>query len=105
MDRGRVLVENGPGVGTFTREILRRMRPDAILIAIELNTEFVEYLGEQIRDPRFRVVHGPAERVRSILTGRKSAAGGLHHLWFALSQHDGLAAPGDSRRVADGPEV
>lgn len=66
-ERARVLVEYGPGVGTFTREILRRMRPDAILIAIELNTEFVEYLGEQIRDPRFRVVHGSAARVRSIL--------------------------------------
>jgi phospholipid N-methyltransferase len=67
-ERARVLVEYGPGVGTFTREILRRMRPDAILIAIELNTEFVEYLGENVRDPRFRVVHGSAARVRSILS-------------------------------------
>jgi phospholipid N-methyltransferase len=67
-ERARVLVEYGPGVGTFTREILRRMRPDAVLVAIELNTEFVEYLGEQIRDPRFRVVHGSAARVRKILS-------------------------------------
>jgi phospholipid N-methyltransferase len=67
-ERARVLVEYGPGVGTFTREILRRMRPDAVLVAIELNTEFVEYLGEQIRDPRFRVVHGSAARVRGILS-------------------------------------
>jgi|SRR5579862_5551176 len=67
-DRARVLVEYGPGVGTFTREILRRMRPDAVLVAIELNTEFVEYLSENVRDPRFRVVHGSAARVRSILT-------------------------------------
>ena len=66
-DRARVLVEYGPGVGTFTREILRRMRPDAVLVAIELNTEFVEYLSENVRDPRFRVVHGSAARVRSIL--------------------------------------
>jgi phospholipid N-methyltransferase len=66
-ERARVLVEYGPGVGTFTREILRRMRPDAVLVAIELNTDFVEYLSDQVRDPRFRVVHGSAARVRSVL--------------------------------------
>lgn len=66
-NRARVVVEYGPGVGTFTREILRRMRPDAVLVAIELNTDFVEYLTEQVRDPRFRVVHGSAARVRSVL--------------------------------------
>jgi phospholipid N-methyltransferase len=65
--RARVLVEYGPGVGTFTREILRRMRPDATLVVIELNTEFVQYLGEHIHDPRLRIVHGSAARVRSVL--------------------------------------
>src|ERR1700730_12083551 len=64
--RARVLVEYGPGVGTFTREILRRMRPDAVLVAIELNTDFVEYLRTHICDPRFRVIHGSADRRRSI---------------------------------------
>jgi phospholipid N-methyltransferase len=67
-ERARVLVEYGPGVGTFTREILKRMRPDAVLVAIELNTDFVKYLGDHIRDPRLRVVQGSAARVRSILT-------------------------------------
>jgi hypothetical protein len=32
--RARVIVEYGPGVGVITREILRRMRSDATLIAI-----------------------------------------------------------------------
>jgi phospholipid N-methyltransferase len=73
-DRARVLVEYGPGVGTFTREILRRMRPDAILVAIELNTDFVEYLSDRVRDPRFRVVQGSAARVRSILAEQNLAA-------------------------------
>jgi len=66
-NRARVVVEYGPGVGTFTREILKRMRPDAVLVAIELNTDFVEYLRAHFADPRFRVVHGSAARVRSIL--------------------------------------
>ena len=66
-ERTRVLVEYGPGVGTFTREILKRMRPDAVLVAIELNTDFVEYLRDHVRDPRFRVVQGSAAHVRRIL--------------------------------------
>jgi phospholipid N-methyltransferase len=72
-DRARVLVEYGPGVGTFTREILKRMRPDAILVAIELNTEFVDYLRDRVRDPRFRVVHGSAARVRGVLAEQSLA--------------------------------
>jgi phospholipid N-methyltransferase len=66
-DRVRVLVEFGPGVGTITREALKRMRPDAVLLVIELNEEFVEYLTATIRDPRLRVVHGSAADVRRIL--------------------------------------
>jgi phospholipid N-methyltransferase len=72
-ERARVLVEYGPGVGTFTREILKRMRPDAVLVAIELNTDFVEYLSDNVRDPRFRVVHGSAARVRSVLAEQNLA--------------------------------
>jgi len=66
-DRARVLVEFGPGVGTITREVLKRMRPDAVLLVIELNQEFVQYLNTTIRDPRLRVVHGSAMHVRRIL--------------------------------------
>ena len=66
--RARVLVEYGPGVGTITREILKRMRPDATLVVVELNDDFVEYLGNNILDPRLRVVHGSAADVRRILT-------------------------------------
>ncbi len=72
-NRARVLVEYGPGVGTFTREILKRMRPDAVLVAIELNSEFVEYLRDRVHDPRFRVVHGSAARVRGVLAEQRLA--------------------------------
>jgi phospholipid N-methyltransferase len=66
-DRARVLVEFGPGVGTITREVLKRMKPDAVLLVIELNEDFVQYLGATIRDPRLRVVQGSAAHVRRIL--------------------------------------
>src|SRR5205085_12594047 len=59
-DRARVVVEYGPGVGTFTSEILRRLHPDAVLVAVETNPEFVTYVGRAYPDPRLRVVHGSA---------------------------------------------
>ncbi|HYM79082.1 MAG TPA: rRNA adenine N-6-methyltransferase family protein [Candidatus Dormibacteraeota bacterium] len=66
-DRARVLVEFGPGVGTITREALKRMRHDAVLVVIELNEDFVQYLSSTIRDPRLRIVQGSAAHVRRIL--------------------------------------
>jgi phospholipid N-methyltransferase len=66
-ERARVIVEYGPGVGTITQEILKRMRPDAILLALELNEEFVTFLREEIVDPRFHAVHASASDVRKVL--------------------------------------
>ena len=66
-NRARVIVEFGPGVGTITREALKRMRRDTVLIVIELNQDFVHYLRARVRDPRLRVVHGSAANVRFIL--------------------------------------
>jgi phospholipid N-methyltransferase len=59
-NRARVFLEYGPGVGTFTTEILRRMRPDGVLIALETNSDFVRFLKGRIRDDRLHVVHGSA---------------------------------------------
>jgi phospholipid N-methyltransferase len=58
--RARVFLEYGPGVGTFTTEILRRMRPDAVLVALETNADFVRFLRGKLRDDRLHVVHGSA---------------------------------------------
>jgi len=78
--RARVVVEFGPGVGTMTQEILKRMKPDAILIAIELNPDFVSYLQEKICDPRLRVVNASAAEVRRVL-----AAMDLGHADYIVS--------------------
>jgi len=66
-EQARVLVEYGPGVGVITAEVLRRMRPDAMLIAIETNPDFVSYLRESIQDARLHVVQASAESVDEIL--------------------------------------
>ena len=65
--KANVIVEYGPGVGTITGEILHRMRPDARLIVIEMNRDFVRYLRESFSDERLVVVEGSAENVRNVL--------------------------------------
>jgi phospholipid N-methyltransferase len=66
--RARVFLEYGPGVGTFTTEILRRMRPDAVLIAVETNADFVRFLRRRLSDHRLHVVHGSAADADSALS-------------------------------------
>lgn len=66
-EEARVIVEYGPGVGTITREVLRRMRPDATLVVIELNDDFVKVLRRNFDDPRLKVIHGSAADVRETL--------------------------------------
>jgi phospholipid N-methyltransferase len=65
--RARVIVEYGPGVGTITAEVLRQLRSDATLIAIEMNPDFVRHLSSSLNDRRLRVVEGSAEQVDETL--------------------------------------
>jgi len=69
VDWGRceVFVEYGPGIGTFTRPILERLRGDGVLVVIDTNPLYVEYLTRTIRDPRFHAVLGSAEHVEQHL--------------------------------------
>jgi phospholipid N-methyltransferase len=65
--RARVIVEYGPGIGSITAEILRRMRPEAHLVAIETNRDFVEFLRDALPDPRLHVVQDSAAEVDAVL--------------------------------------
>jgi phospholipid N-methyltransferase len=66
-ERARVIVEYGPGVGTITTEILRRMHPDAHLVAIETNEAFVKFLNTSVKDPRLHVANESAADVGDVL--------------------------------------
>ena len=66
----KVFVEYGPGVGTFCRPILERMAPDATLIAIDTNEDFIRYLDHTIVDSRFQAVAGSAADVEAIVKER-----------------------------------
>lgn len=68
--QARVIVEYGPGVGSFTGEILRHMRKDGILIAVETNADFVDFLRTSFRDPRLLVVHCSAAEVEKVLADK-----------------------------------
>lgn len=69
-ERARVIVEYGPGIGSFTLRMLERMRTDAQLIVIETNEDFVRYLRTQCADARLDVVHASAADVEHVLATR-----------------------------------
>ncbi len=66
-NRARVIVEYGPGIGTFTVEVLARMHRGATLIALETNADFFQFLNQSLRDPRLRLVHESATEVDAVL--------------------------------------
>lgn len=68
--RARVIVEYGPGIGSFTLPMLERMRADARLIAVETNEEFVRYLRGRCSDPRLEVLNASAADVDRVLAAR-----------------------------------
>ena len=76
----KVFVEYGPGVGTFTRPILEKLGADAILLTIDTNAEFTDFLKRDIDDPRLVAVTGSAAEVERILEER-----GFAHADYVLS--------------------
>lgn len=76
----KLFVEYGPGVGTFTRPILDKLGAEAMLIAIDTNPDFIDYLNGDIDDDRFIAVHGSAADVEKII-----AAHGFDHADYVLS--------------------
>ena len=68
----RVILELGPGTGVLTGEILRRMRPDAKLVAIEINPDFVKVLRASYSDSRLLVYEGSSVEIEKALIEAKS---------------------------------
>jgi phospholipid N-methyltransferase len=63
----RTVVELGPGTGAITNAILRRLRPDAKLVAVDINSSFIHHLRTLCHDPRLIPVCGSAAELRSQL--------------------------------------
>jgi phospholipid N-methyltransferase len=79
-DECRLFVEYGPGVGTFCRPVLERLRRDGQLIVIDTNPLFIDYLKATISDSRFAAVLGSAADVEAIVR-----AHGHDHADYVLS--------------------
>lgn len=76
----KLFVEYGPGVGTFCQAVLDKLKPDATLLVIDLNPDFIEYLSKRYHDSRFIAVHGSAADVNEII-----AAHGFEKADYVLS--------------------
>ena len=66
-DQASLIVEYGPGLGTITTKLLDRMRPDARLIALEINPIFATFLKKQLHDPRLRIIERSATEIAAVL--------------------------------------
>jgi phospholipid N-methyltransferase len=56
------------------------MRPDAVLVVLETNTDFVHFLRRRFKDDRLHVIHGSAADADAALAGL-----GLSHADYVLS--------------------
>jgi phosphatidylethanolamine/phosphatidyl-N-methylethanolamine N-methyltransferase len=69
----KVVVEFGPGTGSFTDVLIRRMKPGAKLIAVEVNHDMADSLER--RYPSVDLVRDSAEHLRKHLDER-----GIEHV-------------------------
>ncbi|MEK6891618.1 MAG: rRNA adenine N-6-methyltransferase family protein [Nanoarchaeota archaeon] len=63
----KCIVELGPGIGTFTKAILEKSRPDAKVVCFELNKTFCSYLNRNFNDKRLMVVNAGADKIKDNL--------------------------------------
>jgi len=80
-DRAQVIAEYGPGEGVHSREIARRMRPDARLLLFELDPALSRLLQRQFSDdPRIHVLNRDAADLPVEMKMR-----GINHCDYILS--------------------
>jgi phospholipid N-methyltransferase len=106
--KARVFVEFGAGEGCYTRELAKRLAPDAKLLAFELDGQLAAHLRRQFRDdPRVMVYEQDAATFREELQqlGIREADYVLSGIPFSYLEpkkkkqilaavHDGLTADG-----------
>lgn len=62
----KTIVELGAGSGSFTREILKKLRPDAKFIVFEIDEVFIKKLSK-LHDPRMIIIKDSAENLSKYL--------------------------------------
>lgn len=64
------IVELGPGTGGTTKGFLQEMQAHAILCAVEINKDFVDFLNKTIDDDRLHVCHDGAQNLAQIVKNK-----------------------------------
>ncbi|MFN2555279.1 MAG: class I SAM-dependent methyltransferase [Nitriliruptorales bacterium] len=67
----RRVAEFGAGTGVYTTEILKRVGPQAHVVAFEIDPSLAADLSARIEDPRLQIVTDSAERAGEYLAGKK----------------------------------
>src|SRR3990167_7128206 len=67
----KTIIELGPGLGVFTKAILKNARKDAHVYCIEVNKTFCATLRKEINDERLSVINRRAENLSIILQEHK----------------------------------
>ncbi|KPN95167.1 class I SAM-dependent methyltransferase [Lysinibacillus sp. ZYM-1] len=67
-ENAQCIVELGPGMGSFTKELVKRKKPETLLVLIEHNTTFCEKLRQQYKhETNVLVINGSAENLMQYL--------------------------------------
>lgn len=66
-----LVAEIGAGTGAYTGEILKQLRPDARLLAFEIDPELAAVLSGRFDDPRMEAINDSAENIEDYLGGDK----------------------------------
>jgi len=66
------VLEFGTGTGVYTREILRRLRPDGRFLSFELDPHLASAVSARLADPRMRVINDSAERAAEYTEGERA---------------------------------
>jgi len=72
LHRARTIVEFGIGTGVYTEEVLKRLNPDAVFLAFEIDPNLASAVAARLKDTRLRVINDSAENVEAYLEGAKA---------------------------------
>lgn len=70
----KTVVEYGPADGVITRDLLKKMSPDARLFAVEFNEKMHAALIEKVKDPRLTAIRGDVRRIDELLAAQGLSA-------------------------------
>ena len=74
LEDAKVVVEYGPADGVITKELLKKMRPDAKLIAVEFNEKMHAALIAKVKDERLLALRGDVRKIDDLLAAQGLSA-------------------------------